>query len=137
VVDAGGRADGGYFGELAVIDATRRALHGLVIDGPIRDGHAVAALGFPVFHVGFEPESCVKERALSVGEPVRIGGVEIVPGDQVVADSDGVLVVAQADWLEVEAAAREIEDREEELRRQLRAGRRLADLLALSPGETG
>ena len=131
VVEAGGRADGGYFGELAAIDALERGLKGLVIDGPIRDGRAVAALGFPVFHLGFEPASCSKERALSVGEPVRISGVDVVPGDQVVADSDGVLVVQRADWPAVEAAARGIEEREQELRDSLRAGTRLADLLEL------
>ena len=132
MIDAGGRRDGGYFGELAAIDAAERGLRGLVIDGSMRDGHAVAALGFPVFHAGFEPTTCSKERVLSVGEPVRIGGVEVTPGDQVVADSDGVLFVAHAVWPEVEAAARAIEEREEELRAELRAGRRIADLLGLA-----
>jgi len=131
VVAAGGRADAGYFGELAAIDAMERGLQGLVIDGAIRDSAAVAALRFPVFHAGFEPASCVKQRALSVGDPVQIGGVEVAPGDQVVADRDAVLVVAGADWPGVQAAAAEIEAREEELRVQLRAGRRLADLLEL------
>jgi 4-hydroxy-4-methyl-2-oxoglutarate aldolase len=135
VVNAGGRADGGYFGELAAIDAAERGLRGLVIDGSIRDGRAVAGLGYPVFHVGLEPTSCVKQRALSVGDPVEIGGVEIAPGDQVVADCDAVLVVARADWPGVEAAAAEIEAREEEIRVQLRAGRRLADLLELPPSD--
>lgn len=131
VLDAGGRTDGGYFGELAAIEARERGLEGLAIDGSVRDGRRIAALGFPVFHLGLDPATCVKERALSVGEPVHIGGVEVTPGDQVVADCDGVLVVAQADWPKVEAAARELEHREEELRAELRAGRRLADLLGL------
>jgi 4-hydroxy-4-methyl-2-oxoglutarate aldolase len=122
--------------KLAAIDAAERGLLGLVIDGSIRDGRAVAVLGFPVFHVGFEPASCAKQRALSVGDPVQIGGVEIAPGDQVVADCDAVLVVARADWPCVEAAATEIEAREEELRVDLRAGRRLADLLESPPGLT-
>jgi len=131
VVDAGGRSEEGYFGDLAAIDAVERGLTGLVIDGTIRDGGAVAGLGFPVFHAGFAPGPCAKERALSVGEPVRIDGVEIAPGDQVIADSDAVLVVARADWPEVGAAAAEIEDHEQVLRAQLRSGRRLADLLEL------
>jgi len=59
VVDAGGRADGAYFGELAALDAQQRELCGLVVDGAMRDGRAVAAAGFPVFHAGFEPASCV------------------------------------------------------------------------------
>jgi 4-hydroxy-4-methyl-2-oxoglutarate aldolase len=131
-IDAGGRSDGGYVGELAAIDAIERGLQGLLIDGSIRDGRALAGLGFPVFHVGFEPAACGKERALSVGEPVSIGGADVAPGDQIVADRDGVLVVPRAEWPEVEAAAREIEEREEELRAELRRGKRLADLLELS-----
>ena len=62
---------------------------------------------------------------------MRIGGVDVAPGDQVVADSDAVLVVAAADWPAVEAAARELEEHEEEIRARLRAGARLADLLEL------
>ena len=131
MVDAGGRTDGAYFGELAATDAQQRGHVGLVVDGAIRDARAVAALGFPVFHAGFEPASCEKRDVVSVGEPVRIGGVDVAPGDQVVADSDAVLVVAAADWPAVEAAARELEEREEAIRARLRAGARLADLLEL------
>jgi len=68
---------------------------------------------------------------LSVGEPVLLRGVEVAPGDWVIADSDAVLVVAAADWPGVEAGAAEIEEREEAIRARLRAGARLADLLEL------
>ena len=133
VVDAGGRVDGGYIGELAAIDAASRGVRGLVVDGSIRDGAALAELGFPVFHRGFAPRACAKQRALSVGETVRVGGVEVAPGDQLVADCDGVLIVSARDWPEVEGAAMAIEAREAELRIRLRAGAQLADLLELPP----
>jgi 4-hydroxy-4-methyl-2-oxoglutarate aldolase len=131
VVDAGGRTDCGHFGELAAMDAEFRELQGLVIDGAIRDSGMVATLGFPVFHGGFAPASCVKERVVSLGEPVTIGGVEIAPGDQVTADRDAILVVAAADWPAVEARARAIQDAEDEIRIALNQGQRLADLLDL------
>ena len=131
VVDAGGRTDCGHFGELAAMDAEFREIQGLVIDGAIRDGGTVATLGFPVFHGGFAPAGCVKERVLSLGEPVTIGGVEIAPGDQVVADSDAILVVAAADWPAVEAGAQAIREAEDEIRIALNQGQRLADLLDL------
>ena len=102
-----------------------------MIAGAIRDGGAVAALGFPVFHGGFAPASCVKEQVLSIGEPVTIGGVEIAPGDQVIADSDAILVVAAADWPAVEAGAERIREAEDELRVALNQGQHLADLLDL------
>jgi len=131
VVDAGGRTDCGHFGELAAMDAEYHEIQGLVIDGAIRDGGALAALGFPVFHGGFAPASCVKERVVSIGEPVTIGGVEIAPGDQVIADSDAILVVAAADWPAVEARAQAIQEAEDEIRIALNQGQRLADLLDL------
>lgn len=131
VCAAAGRLDGGYFGDLAALDARNRGFAGLVLDGAVRDGPGIAALGFPVFHAGFEPAKCRKESAISVGEPVLIGGVEVAPGDQVVADSDAVLLVRRADWPEVEAAAREIQAREAAIRAELGQGRRLADLLGL------
>ena len=131
VIDAGGRTDCGHFGELAAMDAEYRELQGLVIDGAIRDGGIVAVLGFPVFHRGFAPASCVKERVVSVGEPVTIGGVEVSPGDQVVADSDAILVVTAADWPAVEAEATAIQEAEDDVRTGLTQGTRLADLLDL------
>jgi 4-hydroxy-4-methyl-2-oxoglutarate aldolase len=131
VVDAGGRTDAGYFGELMAMDAEERGVQGLVLGGSIRDGGLIAVLGFPVFHAGFAPATCVKARAISVGEPVEVGGVRIVPGDQIVADSDAVLVVRSADWPAVEAAARELQAREDDVRTHILRGGRLADLLEL------
>ena len=131
VVDAGGRSDAGYFGELMAMDAEERGLQGLVIDGSIRDGGLVAVVGFPVFHAGFAPATCVKARALSVGDAVEVGGVRIEPGDQIVADSDAVLVVRAADWPAVEAAARELQAHEDDLRTHILRGGRLAEQLEL------
>jgi 4-hydroxy-4-methyl-2-oxoglutarate aldolase len=131
VVDAGGRTDCGHFGELAAMDAEYRELQGLVIDGAIRDGGIVAVLGFPVFHRGFAPGGCVKERVASIGEPVTVAAVEVAPGDQVVADSDAILVVSAADWPAVEAEANAIRAAEDDLRTALNQGTHLADLLDL------
>ncbi len=131
VVDAGDYTDCGHFGELAAIDAQNRGIQGLVIAGAVRDGGALAALGFPVFHAGFAPAGCAKERVLSANEPVTIGSVEIAPGDQVVADSDAILVVAAADWPAVEAGAQAIREAEDDLRTGLLQGTHLSELLDL------
>jgi 4-hydroxy-4-methyl-2-oxoglutarate aldolase len=131
VVDAGGRTDCGHFGELAAMDAEYRGIQGIVIAGAVRDGGALATLGFPVFHGGFAPVGCVKERAVSVDEPVTLGGVEVAPGDQVVADRDAILVVAAADWPAVKAGAQAIRDAEDDLRVALNQGARLSELLDL------
>jgi len=131
VIDAGARTDCGHFGELAGMDAQYREIQGLVIDGAIRDGGALATLGFPVFHGGFEPAGPVKERVLSVGEAVTIRGVEIAPGDQVIADSDAILVVAAADWPAVEARAQAIREDEDDIRIGINQGERLSELVDL------
>ncbi|MCP9487932.1 MAG: hypothetical protein MSC30_19000 [Gaiellaceae bacterium MAG52_C11] len=131
VVDAGSRTDCGHFGELAGMDAENRGIQGLVIAGAIRDGGALAVLGFPVFHSGFAPSSCAKERAGSLNEPVTIGGIEIAPGDQVIADSDAILVVSATDWLAVAAGAQAIREAENGLRTRLLQGTHLSELLDL------
>lgn len=134
VCDGGGETERGYFGDLMALDARNRGLAALVIDGAVRDSTGVAALGFPVFHRGLAPVPCAKERVVSVGEPVEVGGVAVAPGDVVVADADAVLVVAAAEWPAVEAAALDLEKREEELRAALERGERLADLLGIDLG---
>lgn len=131
VADAGGRSDVAHFGELMAMDAEERGLLGLVIDGAVRDGGSIAVLGFPVFHSGLTPASPAKASVVSVGEPVTIGGVVVAPGDQVVADSDAVLVVPAAEWPAVEAAARALAAREEDIRTHLLRGGRLAEMLEL------
>ena len=131
VCEAGGRRDRGHFGELMALDALNRGLRGLVIDGSVRDGAALLSLDFPVFHLGFAPEPCVKSEAPSVGEPVELGGVLVSPGDQIVADCDAVLVIPQDLWPDVEVRAREIQAREAVIRAALAEGQQLAELIEL------
>ncbi len=135
VCDGAGETERGYFGDLMALDARNRSLVGLVIDGAVRDSAGIAALGFPVFHRGLAPVACAKERAVSVGKPVEIGGVAVAPGDVVVADADAVLVVSGGDWPAVHAAALELEKREERLRAALERGEQLADLLGIDLGD--
>ena len=131
VCDAGGDEEHGYFGELLALDARGRGLAGLVIDGAVRDSAAIVTTGFPVFHRGTAPAPCAKSAVASVGAPIAIGDVAITPGDVVVADSDAVLVVAASDWPSVRERVDELEAKEDELRRALERGERLADLLGL------
>ncbi len=131
VCDAGGRRDAGHFGELMAIDAANHGVRGLVIDGSVRDGAALLQLGFPVFHRGLAPAPCAKSDAPSIGEPVELGGVPVLPGDQIVADCDAVLVVPRDIWPDVEVAARRLVAREADIRTALSEGRRLAELIEL------
>lgn len=134
VCDAGGDGDHGYFGDLLALDARRRGLAGLVIDGAVRDTAAIVDLGFPVFHRGTAPAPGAKSDGGVVGESVEVGGARVEPGDVVVADRDAVLVVAAADWPEVAARVIALEAREDDLRAALERGERLSDLLGLDLG---
>jgi regulator of RNase E activity RraA len=73
--------------------AQRRGVAGFVLDGLIRDVAEVRELGFPVFGRGVIPKPGAKAQATPLDTPVRCGGVLVHPGDLVVADEDGVVVV--------------------------------------------
>lgn len=120
--------DGACCGELMALDARNRGVAGIVVDGPARDLTEIEALAFPVFSRGTDPRSCRKERVASLGEPVHLHGVGVAPGDQVVADVDGVVVVPRAQWPAVRARALELRAAEDELRRRLGEGERLSEL---------
>ena len=132
--DARGDGEHGYFGELLALDARGRGLAGLVIDGAVRDTAAIVEVGFPVFHCGTAPAPAAKSDPGAVGEAVEVGAARVEPGDVVVADRDGVLVVAAAEWPDVAARAEALEAHEAELRDALARGERLGELLGLDLG---
>lgn len=92
--------------------AARRGIAAFVLDGLIRDVAEARALGFPVFARGAIPIPAAKDALGTLGEPVRCGGVEVAPGDVVVADEEGVVVVpvSRADEVLREARARAAKD---------------------------
>jgi 4-hydroxy-4-methyl-2-oxoglutarate aldolase len=129
VVDVGGGYEFGYWGEIMTVAAQARELGGLVIDGGVRDGDRIIDLGFPVF----ARTRCIRGTGKdpsegSVNEPIVLGDVTVRPGDLVVGDADGVVVVPQRDVDEVAAAAAAREDTEARIMDDLRAGRTTLDL---------
>jgi regulator of RNase E activity RraA len=84
----------GYWGELFSAAAIGRGAVGTICDGPVRDVAKVAALGYPVFAAGTRPvDFAGRMRVVETGGPVELAGVVIAPGDLVLADRDGVVVV--------------------------------------------
>lgn len=101
VADTGGYCGAGLWGEIMGVNAVRKKLGGLVLDGACRDIDELEALGFPVFCRGINPRGGFKLNGGSVNEPISCGGVCVNPGDLVVADICGVAVVPRAEMAEV------------------------------------
>jgi 4-hydroxy-4-methyl-2-oxoglutarate aldolase len=121
----------GYWGEVMTAAAQARGVAGLVIDGGARDSVAIERLGFPVFARARSILRTVKHEPGRVGEPVVVGGVAVRPGDVVLGDADGVVVVRSERLDEVLAASHARVAREEAIMARLRAGELTLDLLGL------
>jgi regulator of RNase E activity RraA len=97
IISTGGDCLSAFWGELFSAAAKGRGATGVVTDGPLRDSEQVRELDFPAFGQGTRPYDYKgRMRIDSLRVPINCGGVEINPGDGVIADSDGVVVVPRA-----------------------------------------
>jgi regulator of RNase E activity RraA len=123
VVAAGGRTDVSSWGGIVSVGAAVRCIRGVVTDGACRDVDQARELGFPVFARAQVPVTARgRLRQKSAGAPVRLGQVTVRPGDVVMADEGGLVVIPRERAAEVLAAARGVRAREEQIEREVRAG---------------
>ncbi|MGD2103437.1 MAG: 4-carboxy-4-hydroxy-2-oxoadipate aldolase/oxaloacetate decarboxylase [Acidimicrobiia bacterium] len=121
----------GMFGELLATSLRTRGCAGLVIDAGVRDVAALREMGFPVWARAIHAQGTVKETPGAVNVPITIRGTRITPGDVVIADDDGVMIVPRDSARTVLDACADRETREDDTRRRLATGELGLDMYGL------
>lgn len=117
-----GYPNAGYFGGLMATSAMARQIGGLAIDGCVRDSDEIIEMGFPVYCRGTCMRGTTKQTLGSVNHAVLFAGVVVNPGDLIVGDEDGIVVVPQSKLDEVLAATRRRVEKEKDKAAALERG---------------
>lgn len=120
VIDAGASVSRSIFGELMVTYCRSRGIAGIVVDGAIRDSDGIGAMkDFPVFAIGVTPNGPYKNGPGEINTPVSCGGIIVNPGDIIIGDADGVIVLRPDEAEEIAAAAEKISANEEKIMKHI------------------
>lgn len=111
------------WGELATESAIQKKVGGVVIDGAIRDTAEIRKLKFPAYSRLVSPTAGEPKGFGEINVPIRIGGVAINPGDWIIADDDGVVVIPKEKAVEIANRAMDVLEKENRIRGEIRKGR--------------
>src|SRR5215510_3644776 len=116
-------------GELFSTEAKRKGLAAMIIDGAVRDIGTIREMRFPVYARSIFPTSGTTAKVSHNQIPISCGGVTVFPGDIIFGDDDGVVVVSEAEVIELLPIAEEIQRKESEAMRQMSTGKSLLHML--------
>lgn len=131
VVDAKGFLEAGPWGDVLTAQAMKLGLAGMVIHGAVRDSTAIVEAGFPVFCRGLSIKGTGKHQPGRIQVPVTVGDVVIHPGDIVVGDRDGVVIVSSERAQQVLELALSREQKEAEMKEAIARGATTVELMQL------
>ncbi len=132
VADAQGFVEAGAWGEIMTVAAQARSLAGLVFNGGIRDAAEIAQLGFPAFSAGVSIKGTEKVSLGLINHQLVMDSIVINPGDLVIGDRDGVVIVRREDAEDVLQKSRDREQKEARAMERLRAGESTLDMYGLA-----
>lgn len=112
MIDAGGDTGRSIFGELMITYCKSRNLAGVVVDGSVRDADALAELDFPIYAKGVTPNGPYKNGPGEINTPVSIGGKIVCPGDIIVGDGDGIVIIKPEDAEFIAAQTKKVSEKE-------------------------
>ena len=112
VIDAGGDSKRAIFGALMINYCKVRGLAGVIVDGAVRDLDELSEMDFPVYARGFTPNGPYKNGPGEIGTTIAFGGKVVRPGDIIVGDSDGIIVIRPEEAEELAQKAQKVLDME-------------------------
>ncbi len=130
VIDAGG-AGPAVWGELASHSAKEKKLAGVVVDGAVRDVKEIRGMSFPAFAKMITPAAGEPKGFGEIGVPVTISGTTVFPGDWIVGDDDGVMVLPDKKAIEFTNRAMDVLERENRIRKEIQEGGTLGQVTEL------
>lgn len=128
VADADGYVEAGAWGEIMAVAAQARGIAGFVFNGAVRDSVPMRDLGFPVFACSLSIKGTGKTCLGSINHPINIDNITIHPGDLILGDRDGLVVVERGSAEEVLQKSLGREEKEKGIKERLRNGESSLDI---------